>query len=507
MTTPMQRAITRLTGGDFAGAIADFTSLLRLEPDNADAYANRGSAYFHSGDFVHALPDFTQAIHLGLRASSLYYLRGRAYGALGKHTEALADYDESLHLDANNHQTLAYRGNHFNIIGQPKRGLPDLDKAIALQPNNLDYHGMRGVVRAGSGDFDGAAADFSAIIKSGKAHADIYFYRGHALLSKRNILVDEARAGLNDYRQALRMAPNHAQAQLMRQSIERIEVLLNEMGNKEPASVLKDQAFALQRSGDLNGALLTLRQALTISPRDARLHSHLSLIYKLLKQYENAVTSAAQAIALDPSLAEAYTNRAMAYIVLGRTPEALADLNTAISMGVKGLYGLRLSVITDPPPELMDLNNEALALAQNNRMNEARAKFDEIIRRAPDYSGGYGNRGNVARQTGDHRGALKDYTKAIELNGQNAYALFGRAMTYLRDDPPDYQRAEADLTAAIAVNPEMGIFYRYRGMVRLDAAHYAEAIQDLEAYGEMGGWTNDKAFIEEKIALTRNAMR
>lgn len=49
---------------DYQGAIADFTQSLRLHPNNADAYYNRGLARYHLGEIQEALVDLQQAAKL-----------------------------------------------------------------------------------------------------------------------------------------------------------------------------------------------------------------------------------------------------------------------------------------------------------------------------------------------------------------------------------------------------------------------------------------------------------
>jgi tetratricopeptide (TPR) repeat protein len=47
-------------------AIEDFTATIRLAPQFADAYAQRGLAYFNRGDFDRAAADFERAKELGV---------------------------------------------------------------------------------------------------------------------------------------------------------------------------------------------------------------------------------------------------------------------------------------------------------------------------------------------------------------------------------------------------------------------------------------------------------
>ena len=58
--------------------IADYTTAIRLDPDNAIAYNNRGSAYLYLGEYKSAIADFTTAIRLDPENAEAYYARGVA---------------------------------------------------------------------------------------------------------------------------------------------------------------------------------------------------------------------------------------------------------------------------------------------------------------------------------------------------------------------------------------------------------------------------------------------
>jgi tetratricopeptide (TPR) repeat protein len=53
--------------GDFDRAIADFTSEIEIEPDNADAYRLRSMAYARKHDHEAAVADYNRAIEMARR--------------------------------------------------------------------------------------------------------------------------------------------------------------------------------------------------------------------------------------------------------------------------------------------------------------------------------------------------------------------------------------------------------------------------------------------------------
>ena len=58
------RARTSFHKGDFDGAIADYTEIIRLNPKNEYAYLERGVTYFNKHDFDLAIADYDRAIEL-----------------------------------------------------------------------------------------------------------------------------------------------------------------------------------------------------------------------------------------------------------------------------------------------------------------------------------------------------------------------------------------------------------------------------------------------------------
>ena len=72
-------------------AIEDFDEAIRLNPEDADAYYNRGVAYGDLGQYEREIQDYDEAIRLNPEYAKAYYNRGVAYGRQGQ--QELADRD------------------------------------------------------------------------------------------------------------------------------------------------------------------------------------------------------------------------------------------------------------------------------------------------------------------------------------------------------------------------------------------------------------------------------
>jgi tetratricopeptide (TPR) repeat protein len=74
-------------------AIKDYNDAIRLKPDYADAYNNRGVAYSKLDQKQRAIEDYSQVIRLTPDDATAYNNRGLAYAHLGQHQRAIEDYD------------------------------------------------------------------------------------------------------------------------------------------------------------------------------------------------------------------------------------------------------------------------------------------------------------------------------------------------------------------------------------------------------------------------------
>src|SRR5208283_4161592 len=119
----------RCTSDDSDLAIGGCTALIQsgneTTPNLAIAFTNRCIAYHNKSDNVRAAQDCDQAIRLSPNYASAFsergvinYDRGDSYSSKGQHDLAFADYNQSLRLDPNYATALNNRGDEYRIVGQ-----------------------------------------------------------------------------------------------------------------------------------------------------------------------------------------------------------------------------------------------------------------------------------------------------------------------------------------------------------------------------------------------------
>src|SRR5208282_4610072 len=84
--------------GQYDSAIQDYDEAIRLEPDFAYPFNNRGLASLLEGQYDRAIQDYDQAIRLKSDYGLAFNNRGRAKFYLGRFTEAATDFQNYLSL-------------------------------------------------------------------------------------------------------------------------------------------------------------------------------------------------------------------------------------------------------------------------------------------------------------------------------------------------------------------------------------------------------------------------
>lgn len=141
----------------------------------------------------------------------------------------------------------------------------------------------------------------------------------------------------------------------------------------------------------------------------------------------------------------------------------------------------RLSQLKDLRQQLANANERLVELTQqvknggNNDVSTVQKKYngeiDELNSSEFIYSG------IVKGESGDNKGAIEDFSKAIEINSQdaNAYANRGHTKSLLQD----HVGAIRDFNMAIELNPKNAYAYAHRGLEKSLLGDLRGAIEDF----------------------------
>ncbi|MDP2278493.1 MAG: tetratricopeptide repeat protein [Nitrospirota bacterium] len=126
--------------------------------------------------------------------------------------------------------------------------------------------------------------------------------------------------------------------------------------------------------------------------------------------------------------------------------------------------------------------NKGYEAGMADSWEDARDAFTNAIELKPDIAEAYYNRGLAYGELGNYQRAIKDYTKAIEIELEPDFSYFpyvyhNRGINYAKLG--NYQQAIKDFTNGIALKPDHAEAYFSRGLAYFHRANYKQAIKDF----------------------------
>lgn len=193
----MSSAIEAIEKGEYETALTVLDGIIKREPRNDTAYAQKARVYIRQNRLELALPEAEKALRLNPRnfealnargvvkreqlkdrrgaladfeqATAIrpdYYFaalnQGITLSMLGRLSEASAAFDRAAAIAPGNPAPYLERARFLTVFGLNSTAIPDYDKAVRLGPNNADYYALRAYNRfrlyisgkAATADFD-----------------------------------------------------------------------------------------------------------------------------------------------------------------------------------------------------------------------------------------------------------------------------------------------------------------------------------------------------------------
>ena len=116
---------------------------------------------------------------------------------------------------------------------------------------------------------------------------------------------------------------------------------------------------------------------------------------------------------------------------------------------------------------------------------EALIDSDSAITLNPNSYWAYKERGSAYRQLHQYREAIKNYSKALEINPGYAQAYNGLAICY-DDGKIDFRKAVQNYTKAVELDPQSAAYIYNRGAFFYDNGFKEKALPDLRKADSLG---------------------
>jgi len=130
--------------GKLEAAVADFSESIRLNPDNALAYDERGFALMKLGQHMQAINDFSSSFEMNPLNVKTFVNRGTSHAKVGNYAQAVADYDEALKIDPTHASAMHNRAVALTKLGMLQQALDGFSRLIEKYPEDANAHFCRG---------------------------------------------------------------------------------------------------------------------------------------------------------------------------------------------------------------------------------------------------------------------------------------------------------------------------------------------------------------------------
>lgn len=322
-----------------------YDQAIALNPNDAEAYYNRGIDKRDAGQNEEAIVDLNKAIELKPTYKA-YHNLGFIKFNMGLHQEAIADMDKAIALNPNEPELYYNRGIMMQNLGEDEVAVSDFDKAIALNPNDGELYTLRGKSTYNLGR-KFAALNFDIVGEDGKRHIIGESSREHSLTCfteaiadfDQVIAINENDEEAYDYKEA---AQNELQDGILIRDIYKLDTLLATHPNN-PNAYYERGLAKFKLGEDEEDTMADYDQAIALNPNYSEAYYSRGLLKDKIGQLAAAIEDYDKAIALNPNDADAYYSRGLAkfnQIVapaegntkLDEYPEAMNDLDKAIAI-------------------------------------------------------------------------------------------------------------------------------------------------------------------------------
>ncbi len=222
-------------------------------------------------------------------------------------------------------------------------------------------------------------------------------------------------------------------------------------------------------------AIVAYRKTIELDPKDANAHNGLgAILCDITQDYDAALASFLQAIALKPDHVQAWANRGNAHARLKQHDEAIAAYRKAIDL---------------VPKYASAYNGIGLSLQTQGKIDEALGAFRKAIEVSPNHFSAHVNLVRGLKARGKTVDAIAASEEMIRLLPKSAPAANDFAWLLATGPDPklrDAPRAVELAKKAVELAPMIPAFGRTLGVAQYRAGNWEEAVAALEKSMELG---------------------
>ena len=422
------RGVEAITNNNLEEAVDYLNKEINEHPDNGYAFAWIALVRNYNEEFGRALTAANVAVKKIPSKDKeykafAYGTRAQVYLNLKDTIQALKDYSQAINIVPDDDRFYNQRAQVY--YEQGKYDLADKDYLKMISLKEGDVMGYMGIGRNANAQkrYEDAIKQFDYVVKLEPNYSSAYSFRAESYigLKKYNEAIDDVISALG---------------------IDRDRKAFYELQE------LADSAF--------EQTVAKLKVQKIKEPNEQSWDYDLGIVYERAAKYNKAIAYYKESLEKESNIITA-SRISSCYDDLGDYDKALEYCNQAIALdSVKANY----------------LYEKANILDNAGRTQEAIKTMSDYIANTPDEPAGYYQRGWFKDHSGDIEGALEDYTMAITLQPNVAYAYLNRGVLYRLKG--ENAKAESDFKQVVRLDsiPEEAecSFYAYYYLGQKDKA-------------------------------------
>ena len=299
------------------------------------AYAEASHGYVKQGkrQYKEAIKHYTDALKLNPDLAEIYHNRGTLKNLLGKSENAIADWDAALARNPDFTEAYFNRGAAKTTLGDFEGGIVDCSTAIERNPDAAPAYYNRAQARMALEQYTEGIEDYDKALSIGLSDSDSYGAYYNRALAKYLLGLDKAAQGdeaeairlyhasIPDYTKAIQVAPDPSLASRNYNNRGYAKYLIAEC---ESADGNMDEARELYEA-----AMVDSEEAIRRDRRNAYAYCTRAVTKIAFDAHEDAIKDFDRAIKLKPDFAHAYHQRGLAKQALNQQKEADTDFAKA----------------------------------------------------------------------------------------------------------------------------------------------------------------------------------
>jgi tetratricopeptide (TPR) repeat protein/capsular polysaccharide biosynthesis protein len=431
----IQLAIAYLRGGSLSQAHAICQTVIKLQPDFAEAYQTLG----------------------------------KVLEAQGEVKEAMSAYVKALELQPELVEARAYLGQLYRQQGGLEEAAFHYRQALARRPDWAELHYNLGIILYQLGDLMRAKSSYQQAISLKSNYVNAYYNLG--------VVLDESGqqpAAIQVYQEALTLKPDYVKAYSnlgcvlvqLEQFDEAIEIFQKALTLKPDWATLHNNLGQALQSDTPKLAIASYHRAIELQPDLVVAHYNLGKAWQLQGQHAAAVDYFRQVIQLNPHYVSAYSDCGFSLMAQGQLAEAMVCFQESIAL---------------QPAFVEAYCHWASLLTERDELTQAKIACSRFLKALQQSNFRFGHTGESPKSSENHEKTNNSKSTIPNLNSENSEVYVHLVQTYvhLGNALVEYgglEQAEVYYQKALQIQPLNPDIYLRLGKVLEKQQRFEQAI-------------------------------